>query len=72
MNEDKAKARFMLLNVVRFSGILFVFAGLANASGKLLPEAAPYLGIMLCLMGLIDFFGAPIVLKKVWKKQDGQ
>ncbi len=72
MNEDKAKACFMMLQMVRFSGILFVFAGLANASGKLMPEAAPFLGIALCLMGLIDFFGAPIVLKKAWKTQDGQ
>lgn len=72
MNEDKAKARFMLLNVVRFSGILFVFAGLANASGKLLPELAPFLGILLCGVGLFDFFGVPIILKKAWRKQDGQ
>ncbi|MBK8631038.1 MAG: hypothetical protein IPN84_12830 [Sphingomonadales bacterium] len=72
MNEDKAKARFMLLNMVRFSGILFVFAGLANGGGKLLPELAPYLGLALCTIGLIDFFGVPIFLKKAWKKQDGQ
>lgn len=71
MNEDKAKARFMVLNLVKLSGIVLVFAGLANGTGKLLPELAPFLGIALCVIGMIDYFGAPIILKRMWKTQDG-
>lgn len=70
MNEDKAKARFMLLNLVRLSGVALMFAGLANVSGKLLPELAPVLGGVLMVVAMADFFVAPMILKKIWQNQD--
>jgi hypothetical protein len=68
MTEEQAKQRFMLLNLVRFSAIALVFAGIANIGGKLLPSLMPGLGLVLVVAGVVDFFVAPMLLKKMWQK----
>lgn len=70
MNEDLAKQRFMIINLVRFSAVALIFAGAANVAGKLLPELAPILGYGLLLVGAIDFFLAPVLLKRMWRSPD--
>jgi hypothetical protein len=70
MNETEAKQKFMLLNLVRLIAIGFVVAGAANVAGKMLPEFAPWLGAILLVIGLADFFFAPMLLKKTWRKRD--
>lgn len=70
MNEDLAKQRFMIINFVRFSAVALIFAGAANVAGKLLPELAPILGYGLLLVGAIDFFLAPVLLKRMWRSPD--
>jgi hypothetical protein len=70
MTEDQAKTRFMLLNLTRLGGLAFVMAGAANVTGKFLPDLAPYLGYLFLVMGAVDFFAAPIVLKRMWHKED--
>ena len=70
MTEEQAKARFLALNAVRFLAVAMVFAGTANVAGKLLPGAAPFLGYVLLIVGALDFFLAPKLLKKYWQKQD--
>jgi hypothetical protein len=70
MTEDQAKARFMQLNLVRLMGLAFVMAGMANVAGKLMPEFTPWLGGILLLNGLFDFFILPNLLRKRWKKAD--
>ena len=67
MNEELAKKRFMILNLVRFSALAFIFAGAANIGGKLLPELMPVLGYVLLVIGAIDFFLAPVLLKRLWR-----
>jgi hypothetical protein len=67
MNEDVAKKRFMILNLVRFSALAFIFAGAANIGGKLLPDLTPTLGYILLVIGAIDFFLAPVMLKRMWR-----
>lgn len=67
MNEELAKKRFMILNLVRFSALAFIFAGAANIGGKLLPELMPVLGYVLLVIGTIDFFLAPVLLKRLWR-----
>jgi len=69
MTEDQAKRRFMLLNLVRFFGLAMVMAGVANLGGKLLPEFTPVLGTILLIAGAVDFFLAPVLLKKAWRDQ---
>jgi hypothetical protein len=67
MTEELAKKRFMILNLVRFSALAFIFAGAANIGGKLLPELTPTLGYVLLVIGAIDFFLAPVLLKRMWR-----
>lgn len=67
MNEEQAKKRFMILNLVRFSALAFIFAGAANIGGKLLPELMPVLGYVLLVIGATDFFLAPVLLKRLWR-----
>ena len=67
MNEELAKKRFMILNLVRFSALAFIFAGAANIGGKLLPELTPTLGYILLVIGAVDFFMAPVLLKRMWR-----
>jgi hypothetical protein len=67
MNEELAKKRFMILNLVRFSALAFIFAGAANIGGKLLPELMPVLGYVLLVIGAVDFFLAPVLLKRLWR-----
>jgi hypothetical protein len=70
MSEEQAKQRFMILNLVRFSALVFIFAGAANIGGKLLPELTPTLGYILLVIGAIDFFLAPVMLKRMWRTPD--
>ena len=67
MNEEVAKRRFMIINLVRFSALAFIFAGAANVAGKLLPELTPTLGYVLLVIGAVDFFLAPVLLKRMWR-----
>lgn len=68
--EEIARKRFMTLNLVRFSAVAIVFAGAANIGGKLLPELSPELGYALFVFGAIDFFLAPVLLKRTWRTPD--
>lgn len=74
MNNDEretlAKQRFFLLSAMRFTSVILVMAGIANISGRLFPDATPYLGYGLLLIGVVEFFLVPVVLKKAWAKQD--
>jgi hypothetical protein len=67
MTEELAKKRFMILNLVRFSALAFIFCGAANIGRKLLPELTPTLGYVLLVIGAIDFFLAPVLLKRMWR-----
>ncbi|MBK9002873.1 MAG: hypothetical protein IPM67_05600 [Sphingomonadales bacterium] len=67
--EKKAKQRFITLNAIRFSGVFLVFLGIANIGGKFLPEFAPVLGGLFMLLGMIEFFFMPILMKIIWDRQ---
>ncbi len=70
MTEEQAKRRFVTLNVVRLAAIGIVMVGIANMGEKLLPGLSPGLGIVLLIIGCVDFFFAPMLLKRMWQKQD--
>jgi uncharacterized protein YjeT (DUF2065 family) len=70
MTEEQAKRRFLLLNLVRLSGLGIVMAGVANLGGKFLPELTPGLGAVLMVAGMVDYFFAPMMLKRMWQKAD--
>ena len=68
--ERIARGRFMVINLVRLTAIGIAFAGAANIGGHLLPEYAPLLGQCLMAIAAIDFFLAPVLLKKMWRAKD--
>lgn len=64
-DDDLARKRFMVLNLVRFSGAGIAVFGVAIAAGKVaLPEMVGYL---LIAVGAIDALVMPIVLARSWK-----
>ena len=65
--EDQARARYNILNLVRFSAVALVFAGIANIAGKLLPDLAPWFGYALFFLGIFEFYSLPIHLKRRWR-----
>lgn len=72
ISEDEriARGRFMIINFVRLFALVIAFTGAANIGGHILPEYAPLLGQFLLAIAAIDFFLAPIVLKRMWRSKD--
>ena len=65
MSDDPAKARWVIISVLRLSGAVCVAAGLAIMAGKIaLPPAA---GAVLAVVGLFDFAVAPLLLARRWR-----
>ncbi len=68
MTEEQAKQRFMILNLVRLVSIGIMAIGVAIIAGKIdVPEAVGYI---LLVVGLIDYFIMPVIMKRAWKKSD--
>lgn len=65
--EALARKRFMILNLVRLTALAMIFAAAANIGGRLLPEFTPTLGYILLVFGAVDFFLAPLLLKRAWR-----
>ena len=68
--EAQAKQRFIILNIMRFSGAIIVMIGLAISAGRLFPDFPPLLGYLFIVLGMFEFFLFPILLKKSWNKKD--
>jgi len=65
MSDDPAKARWLAIQAVRWSGLAIFILGLLIFAGKLdLPEIAGY---VLMGVGLLDALFMPSVLAKHWK-----
>lgn len=66
--EEKARQRYIIMNVARITSIAVLMIGIAGARGILpLPYA---LGVVLAVAGMLSFFFAPPMLAKRWKAQD--
>lgn len=64
-DDDTARKRFMVMNLVRFTGVGIAGFGAAITVGAVaLPEAVGYL---LIAAGAIDALVVPIVLARSWK-----
>jgi len=66
---DPAAARFMIIQIVRLSGVALVLLGLAIQSGRVaaLDGIPAVVGYVLIAVGLIDTFVAPAVLARRWR-----
>ncbi|HEX4873707.1 MAG TPA: hypothetical protein VFV06_02305 [Sphingorhabdus sp.] len=68
--EEQARKRFIILNILRFSGAIVVMMGLAISAGRLFPDFPPLLGYLFLILGMIEFFLMPLLLKKSWNRED--
>lgn len=69
--EQRAMLRFNILNLSRFAAIAFVILGAVLISGKYFPAAPPALGYTVFVIGVIDFFLMPFILRRMWAQKDG-
>lgn len=65
-SSDPARARFILLNVVRLNGAFIVALGAANI-GQRWVEPADAIGTALLLVGAIEILLVPRLLARRWK-----
>ena len=63
--EALAKQRFLVINLVRISGVIFVMLGIAIVEQAI--ELPRMVGYVLAVIGLFDIFLFPTVLARRWK-----
>lgn len=65
MASDPAKARFIAIQLLRWTGVALVLVGLLAVNGRIgLPREAGY---VLTVIGLVDALIMPTVLVRRWK-----
>ena len=71
MDDDVARQRLLLYSLVRFGGLAMFFLGIAIIYTKLLRAGGwPQVGAIVAILGVIDAFFAPRLLKRAWDEQD--
>ena len=71
MDEQVAKRRLLIYSLVRFAGFAVFMLGIAIIYTDLLRRGGwPQVGAIVAIMGFIDGFFAPRLLKKAWDEQD--
>ena len=65
MTDDPSRTRFMVIQMIRITGLVLAILGVAILAGKIaLPESA---GIVLVFIGFFEVIVIPIVLARRWK-----
>lgn len=64
-DNDPAKARWAMLQLIRAGGLLFILGGMVILSDAV--SGPPVLGIGLLLIGLFEFFFLPVLIARRWK-----
>ena len=71
MDEDVARQRLLLYSLVRFGGVAIFLLGIGIIYTNLLrPGGWPQVGAIVAILGVIDAFFAPRLLKRAWDEQD--
>jgi hypothetical protein len=75
LDDDDAlfRRRLLIYSLVRFGGLAIFFLGVAIMYTDLLRQGGwPQVGAVVAILGVIDAFFAPRILKKAWDEQDRQ
>lgn len=68
-NEARARQRYLVLNAVRLSGLALVLFGIVIARG-VLPFDVPWVvGVVIAVVGLVEFFFLPRLIARRWKSE---
>jgi len=71
MDEEAYRKRLLLYSLVRLSGLVIFFLGLAIIYTGLVRRGGwPQLGAVVAILGAIDALLAPRMLKKLWDGRD--
>ena len=71
MDDEVYRNRLLLYTLVRFSGLVVFFLGVAIIYTNLVrPGGWPQLGAVVAIAGVIDAFFAPRLLKKAWDRKE--
>jgi len=71
--DDEAlwRRRLLVYSLVRLGGVAIFFLGLAIIYTNLLRQGGwPQVGAVVAILGVIDAFFAPRLLKRAWNEQD--
>ena len=72
-DDSKARNRLLAYTAVRFGGLLIFLLGIAIIYTDLVRAGGwPQVGAIVAIMGVIDAFFAPRLLKRAWDEQDRQ
>jgi len=70
-DDTRARNRLLAYTAVRMSGLAIFMLGVAIVYTDLLRTGGwPRVGAIVAIMGVIDAFFAPRLLKKAWNEQD--
>jgi membrane protein implicated in regulation of membrane protease activity len=73
MDDETASKRLVLYSLVRMAGVAIFFLGIAIIYTNVLrPGGWPQVGAVFAILGVIDSFFAPRLLKKHWDTQDAK
>lgn len=61
-----ARRRFMMINLVRLSGVAFILGGLAMANDALPFEVPDIVAYGVVIIGMVEVFAIPILLSRAW------
>jgi membrane protein implicated in regulation of membrane protease activity len=72
MDEDEVwRKRLLIYTLVRLGGLAIFFLGVAIFYTNLVrPGGWPQVGAVVAILGVIDAFFAPRLLKRAWDRQD--
>jgi membrane protein implicated in regulation of membrane protease activity len=71
MDDEVAQRRLLIYSLVRFGGFAIFMLGIAIIYTNLLrPGGWPQAGAIVAIIGVIDAFFAPRLLKKSWDEKD--
>jgi hypothetical protein len=70
-DEAEWRKRLLAYTAVRFGGLAIFFLGIAIMYTNLLRSGGwPQVGAVVAILGIIDAFFAPRLLKKAWDEKD--
>lgn len=71
MSDDPYQGRFFIMMASRVGGLLIALLGLVLLRGGVVTdEPMPLVGSILLIFGLLDALLMPVVLKRMWDRQD--
>lgn len=65
-DDDRARARFFTLGLIRLGGVAIAFLGIAIIAKRLI-EPAEIIGGVLIAMAIVDVIVVPLILVRRWR-----